>query len=220
MFSDDEDGLTKDPPPPHAYRTLYRHKSTLSFFYRAVEAATERARDLLRKPGLHYDGSFYCHLVRYLITNKAISQETQKRYGFRFFPLPNTGLEVLSDGDRIRIWKATGEGEIPPPGDSAGRQAFCDQPIDPTLFAPEDYAIVNPGRLVLLWDTDTSLGLNRFDLACPWEWKTIWDSPKAHWQLAVPHPATWITPVEDFKSKEEDFELDLDALGDEQPEDR
>lgn len=220
MFYDaDEDHVDDPPPPPHAYLALDRHKASLSYLYSIFEHATERAKDLLKKPGLHHDGSFHCHLVRYLVSNKVRDSAPQTTHGFRFFPLPNTGLEILSTNDRIRIWKAIGDGEIPPPGDSIGRQDYCDQPDDPTLFSPHEYAIINPGRLVLLWDLDASFSLNRFELACPREWNSIWKSPKAHWKLPVPHPANWIQSADNFTGDtDDDFGLDLDALGDEEPE--
>jgi hypothetical protein len=208
MDYDDED-LEQQPTPTEALRALAKHREPLRLFYGIYESGTERARALIRQPGFHYDHSFLCHAVRYFVSNKALSKEDQQKSSYRFIQLPNTGIEIQSRGDRIRFWKANGDGEIPPPGDSQGRQDFCKQPIAP-LFDPDQYSLYDSGRLIVLWDLDGSLNLSRFELACPREWESAWKSPKSHWKIAIPHPAMWLEALDFGASPEEKAQINLE----------
>lgn len=114
-------------------------------------------------------------------------------------------------GDRLRCWKATEDQEVPAPGDSAGRIEFCRQPIEP-LFPPDSCSIINPGRLVVLWDIDNNLGLTHLWLACPKRLESIWKPVETYWKLIVPHPANWIEPTADF-SESGDYDLGLSDTG-------
>ena len=198
------------PIPPQALRALRRHKDTLCQLHKSFEYATEYARSLLLQPNHHYDGSYHCHTVRYQV---AVDLGRSGWSTSHFRTLANSGLEILSEMDLLRCWKATPEEAIPAPGDSAGRVRFCNQPNEPMfLFSPDEYSCRNPGHLVVLWDVDQNLGLNHFSLACPKRLESIWKPVEAYWKLAIPHPANWIEPTSDFREAD-DHDFDLDQLG-------
>lgn len=179
--------------------------------FSALEAATELAREFFNQPGHQPDPHYLGHTVRYHVARLSLDPSFQASHGFRLYVMPNTGLEVISNGDRIRIWKATFDEEIPAPGDSSGRLDFCDQPQQP-LFEPGAYA-QNPGKLVLLWDVDSNNSLSLVKFACPWYWDNAWKSPETHWNERVPHPANWVE-IESFNADGDDgFGLELDDTG-------
>jgi len=199
--------MNSNPPPPEALQALLKHRPLLQHFYGAFETAAELSAQHLHRPDCFPDAHFYSHSVRYEAAR--LSLPLRGELGFALFILPMTGLEVLSAGDRLRFWKATDEGEIPPAGDSPGRLLFIEQE-QPPLFDASAFAIHDPAKLVVLWDVDSSLSLKLFKLACPKNWENQWRSPETHWIIDIPHPATWIEG-EDFGGDGlDDFGLDLD----------
>lgn len=168
-------------------------------------------KEYFRQPGYQPNGHFFGHMVRYHVARLCQAPDLKATHGFTLNVMPNTGLDVVSSGDRIRIWKATFDEEIPAPGDSNGRLDFCDQPQMP-LFEQGLYTIQNPGKLVLLWDVDSGQNLSVVRLACPRVWESLWKSPETHWNVTVPHPALWVEG-QDFGGDEPDFGIDLDLFG-------
>ena|ERR1700761_823467 len=197
------DGTPRPPLPPQALRALRRHRDTLSQLTGSFEYATEYAREHLR--GRHRDFAYHCHLIRYCVAEDLLRAGWN---GTHFRTLANSGLEIMSVGDRLRCWKATSDQEIPPTGDSSGRKQFCNQLTEP-LFPPASCGIINPGRLIVLWDLDENFGLDHLYLACPKNLKSIWKPVTAYWILRVPHPADWIEPTQDFRESG-DFDFGLD----------
>lgn len=197
---------------PRGIQARQKHRAFLTHAYSALEAATELARGFFYQPDHPSDGSLFSHLVRYHFARQSRDPDLGAQFGFRLHVLPNTGVEVISRGDRIKVWRATEDSEttglVPAPGDSAGRLRFCDQPQAP-LFAEGLYQILNPGKLVLLWDIDFAGALSLVRLACPWYWDTPWELPKTHWNIPVPHPAEWIES-DDFTEQDLGLGLEMD----------
>ena len=116
--------------------------------------------------------------------------------------LPNNGVEVRYQGQRIKVFKSTPEGELPAPGLSLPRQAF----YQPSLFG-EDGESTN---LVVMWEVDSSYNLNSVQLVRPSGDGTSWKTGQQEWAVRLPHPASFEAPP----TIEESGDLDL-QYGDE-----
>ena len=191
--------MDSNTPHPQALHALNRHRNLLRIVYPAAEEATEVARHFFEDvPNRPFDGSLFSHMVRYHVHERTSPRNVQMMHGYTQTLLPLTGLEFQRLGDRIRFWRATRDGKLPPIGDSPGRQDFCDQPQVPLFSDMEMRALTaDPGKLVLLWSIDSQSSLSRLQLACPLGWTNIWRPGEAHWIIDVPHPATWIQPFQD-----------------------
>jgi hypothetical protein len=213
--------MDSNTPHPQALHALNRHRKLLRIVYPAAEEAAELSRlffdEVSDRP---LDNSLYSHLFRFHIFERTSPREMQMVHGYTLSLLPLTGLEFQRLGDRIRLWRATRDGRLPPIGDSPGRQDFCSQPQMPLFSDMEMRALTaDPGKLVLLWEVDSHLSLSRLQLVCPLGWTDIWSPGEVHWSIDVPHPANWIEPFQDDAASDHDIDLGSTGAGGSDPED-
>lgn len=198
-------GTPREVTPEEA---LERLAPVTAVIYRALEYGTEQAREFF-EDGRPVDAHLFSGLVRYH-SREFLKRGDYNDLGFKVQNLSNTGAKVLYDRFIIRIWKATDDGHLPPPGISASRAAFYNQPLP--LFDSEDKLLLVT-RLAVLWDVSSNLSLSEVTLVCPSETVDAWKPGLSHWEIPIPHPAEAVQPDESLTTPSDDLEdLDLVAL--------
>lgn len=176
--------------------------------YRALEYGTEQARQFF-EDGRPVDPHLFSSLVRYH-SREYLKRDDHTDVGFRLQSLSNTGVKIIYNRFILRLWKATDDGHLPPPGISASRAAFYNQPL-PLFDSNDELLLVT--RLAVLWDVNSNLSLSEVTLVCPSESQEAWKPGQSHWEIPVPHPAEAVQPNESLTHPSDDLEdLDLVAL--------
>lgn len=198
-------GTPREVTPEEA---LERLTPVTSLIYRALEYGTEEARKFF-EGGRPVDPHLFSGLVRYH-SREFLRGGEHSNLGFTLQNLSNIGLKIFYARFILRLWKATDDGHLPPPGISASRAAFYNQPLP--LFDSEDELLLVT-RLAVLWDVNSNLSLSEVTLVCPSAGVVAWKPGESHWEIPVPHPAEAVQPHESLTTPSEDLEdLDLVAL--------
>jgi len=179
-----------------------------SLIHRALEYGTEHAR-LFFEDGRPVDPHLFSGLVRYH-SREFLKRDEYKSLGFTLQGLSNIGVKIVYSRFILRLWKATDDGLLPPPGLSAAKVAFYSQPL-PLFDANDEPVLVT--RLVVLWDVNSQLSLSEVTLVCPSGSVETWKPGTSHWEIPIPHPAEAIQVHESLTTSPDDLEdLELVAL--------
>ena len=168
-----------------------RHRSLLRFLVAALRDGTEHARsyadwqdeeiDRMLAPALVRKGA-----KRFLLSSGDDStpevSDEEVEYDAEY--LPNLGLSVTNEGDRIRILKSDND-SLPVPGPSQRRQAFYAQQrfLFPVRTSESDLS--SNVNLVLHWVADGEYNLERVYLACPKAGGETRRSVEAYWDEII-----------------------------------
>jgi hypothetical protein len=171
--------------------------------FRALEQATEHARIYFESHDLAVDPYLFSALVRYHCRRKLLEAQGQVA-DLVVNRLQNIGTEISYRGVHIRLWKASDDGHLPPPGASAAKQAFYHQPFLPGMEEPAGT------RLAVIWEIDASLGLADVTLVCPKGVSEPWEPGEEHWRVPLPHPAVSVSAQAPARPAATELELDLD----------
>jgi hypothetical protein len=197
-------GTPREVTPEEA---LERLAPVTALIYRALEYGTEQAREFFEN-GRPVDPHLFSGLVRYH-SREFLRREEHAAIGFSLENLSNIGLKVNYARFILRLWKATDDGLLPPPGLSATRADFYNQPL-PLFDSNDELLLVT--RLAILWDVNSALSLSEVTLVCPSESVEAWKPGHSHWEIPIPHPAEAIQPHESLTTPSEDLEEDLDLV--------
>lgn len=198
-------GTPREVTPEEA---LERLSPVTALVYRALEYGTEQAR-IFFEDGRPVDPHLFSGLVRYH-SREFLKGDEHQEIGFKIHSVSNIGMKITYNRFLLRIWKATDDGLLPPPGLSVSRAAFYNQPLP--LFDSNDEPLLVT-RLAILWDVNSNLSLSEVTLVCPSESVEAWKPGQSHWEIPVPHPAEATLPHESLTTPPEDLEdLGLVAL--------
>lgn len=169
--------------------------------YRSLEYAVSRAAAYF-EAHLPVDPYLFSGLVRYH-NRLVLARRSPSIEGFEVIRLRNIGTRLKFGGLTIRLWKATGDGYLPPPGNSGSKADYYDQPYLPGLEQPIGT------RLAVLWEADQSLALTEVNLVCPKGTTKPWVHGEEHWRIAIPHPAEAEFADVRFEVDAEEIDLEL-----------
>lgn len=167
-----------DPEPEAALKHLVEVHPLI---YRALEKGTEHARGYFAANHLTLDPYLFSSIVRYHTRRELIDAQDQSR-DLCVRHLQNIGTLIDYRGVQIRLWKASDDGHLPPPGESAAKQAFYHQPYLPGMEEPAG------ARLAVIWEVDSNLALAEVTLVCPKGSSEPWEAGQEHWRIPLPHP--------------------------------
>lgn len=174
--------------------------------YRIIEKNVERAR--LEIGDCPYDPWFFTHYVRYF-TCLDLDALPPSRIKIQRAKYAMSGIELLYDGTRVKIWKAN-EGELPMAGGSVHRKAFLSQLFTDEEMLASEPLLVRPTKLAVLWDVDSQLHLNQMDCVCPRDIENPWKASNHYFKRPIPHPASAITVSEKFTEEPIELEVELE----------
>lgn len=185
--------------PPEAIQAREALEDLNYRVYEAIELGIERSLDYFgeREP----NPWLFSHIVRYEATQR-LKEDGNQTISLRENPM--SGVEILHNGFRIRIWKKhLSDQYLQPPGQSPSRQAFYFQPPIPEF----SHLIPISRNVVYVWEPNANAGLDLW-LVSPNGFENIWEPGDSLWEIPIPHPALAMEPVQDF-SEDDDADLPI-----------
>lgn len=183
-----EDGSVSKIRQPESDEVLEDLKTELPVLCEAIEAGTQRAREVFEEENREVDRVCAPHIVR------SMAKHVLKNSGHRVEDvdpekLANNGLLYHCGRYSIRVLKARQEGILPVPGPSERRQEFFNQkPTQGRILGWEAAVGEATGKithLVVCWDVDHEYELAELYLAMPKAGSATKTSVESEWILSL-----------------------------------
>jgi hypothetical protein len=156
----------------------------LILIYELIEEGVADALAFFEARGESPDPWLFPHIVRHRICRR-LDELKDTNISYERVELPNSGVEIRLDNQRIRVFKSTPDGELPAPGRSRARQDFYNR----NLFG-SDEEVFGTANLVVMWEVDATCNLMAVQLVCPKQDGPIYKPGQQRWAVTIPHPAT------------------------------
>ena len=167
----------------------------LILLYELIESGVAEAHTFFDSRNAAPDPWLFPHIVRWSICRQ-LDSLADTNITYERVELPNSGIEVRADGQRLRIFKATPDGELPAPGRSIARQDF----YTPNLFGTDADFFGTPSNLIVLWEADSAGHLIGIQLVCPMRDGAVSKPGQQMWAVTITHPAMLQMPNSDLQS--------------------
>lgn len=180
--------------------------------YEGFERATELACGYFEDQRRPVDPSLFPEIARYEMKHfleghgQVVEELSREEVG-------HNGLCITFAERRIRMWKAPDD-QLPVASASQKRRDFLNQQLE--LYLNEGVLKAVEWNLVILWNVDSTYGLDGLHLVCPKSASRDGLKVESHWAVRIPHPAASAPPAFYKKEKESAGDLPLKIASEEE----